>query len=321
MTIHDFTAKGRNGTSLDLASLKGKVLLIVNTATGCGFTPQYEGLEKLYAKYHDKGLEILDFPCDQFGHQAPGSDDEIHNFCALKYNTTFDQLAKIEVNGPGADPIYVFLKAARPKDDATDEAIAGLRDAQRRVDELRPKLAPGPDGRPAITEEELLELIPRALSCGANDVAGQAMHAAQMRLGSSTLFPVKLGLVLCQSGRADQAARILSTVVPLLSDPSLSGEDVRTAVTALLATGKAAESLAALRPYLRDRGSDDWRAWVQFALASYLLGDDDTARIGVAQARKFGGQEAEALMQRQLGPVLREREKSADGTAPSAPRP
>ena len=128
MTIHDFTAKGRNGTSLDLATLKGKVLLVVNTATGCGFTPQYEGLEKLYAKYHDKGLEILDFPCDQFGHQAPGTDDEIHAFCALKYNTSFDQLAKIEVNGPGADPIYQFLKAARPKDDASDEAVAGLRD-------------------------------------------------------------------------------------------------------------------------------------------------------------------------------------------------
>jgi glutathione peroxidase len=128
MTIHDFTAKGRNGTSLDLASLKGKVLLIVNTATGCGFTPQYEGLEKLYAKYHERGLEILDFPCDQFGHQAPGSDDEIHQFCALKYNTSFDQLAKIEVNGPGADPIFAFLKNARPKDDAPEAAIAGLRD-------------------------------------------------------------------------------------------------------------------------------------------------------------------------------------------------
>ncbi len=128
MTIHDFTAKGRNGTTLDLASLKGKVLLIVNTATGCGFTPQYEGLEKLYAKHHAAGLEILDFPCDQFGHQAPGTDDEIHAFCALKYNTSFDQLAKIEVNGPGADPIYVFLKAARPKDDATDEAVTGLRE-------------------------------------------------------------------------------------------------------------------------------------------------------------------------------------------------
>ena len=127
-TIYQFTATGRNGTSLDLASLKGKVLLIVTTATGCGFTPQYAGLEKLYAMYHDQGLEILDFPCDQFGHQAPGSDDEIHQFCTLTYNTTFDQLAKIEVNGPGADPIYKFLKAARPKDDAADDAIAGLRD-------------------------------------------------------------------------------------------------------------------------------------------------------------------------------------------------
>ena len=127
-TIYQFTAKGRNGTSLDLASLKGKVLLIVNTATGCGFTPQYAGLEKLYAKYHDKGLEILDFPCDQFGHQAPGSDDEIHQFCALKYNTSFDQLAKIEVNGPNADPIYKFLKAARAKDDAPEAEIAKLRE-------------------------------------------------------------------------------------------------------------------------------------------------------------------------------------------------
>ena len=127
-TIYQFTAKGRNGTSLDLASLRGKVLLIVNTATGCGFTPQYTGLEQLYAKYHDKGLEILDFPCDQFGHQAPGSDDEIHQFCALKYNTSFDQLAKIEVNGPNADPVYKFLKAARAKDDAPEAEIAKLRE-------------------------------------------------------------------------------------------------------------------------------------------------------------------------------------------------
>ena len=127
-SIYQFTAKGRNGTSLDLASFKGKVLLIVNTATGCGFTPQYAGLEKLYAKYHGRGLEILDFPCDQFGHQAPGSDDEIHQFCALKYNTSFDQLAKIEVNGPNADPIYKFLKAARAKDDAPDAEIAKLRE-------------------------------------------------------------------------------------------------------------------------------------------------------------------------------------------------
>ena len=127
-TIYQFTVKGRNGTSIDLASLKGKVLLIVNTATGCGFTPQYEGLEKLFAKYHDKGLEILDFPCDQFGHQAPGSDDEIHRFCTLKYNTSFDQLSKIEVNGANADPVYKFLKSVRSKDDAPDAEIARLRE-------------------------------------------------------------------------------------------------------------------------------------------------------------------------------------------------
>lgn len=110
MGIYDYKVKKRNGEELDIASLKGKVLLIVNTATGCGFTPQYEGLEKLYAEYHDKGLEILDFPCNQFGHQAPGSDDEIHEFCTAKYKTTFDQLAKVEVNGDKAEPIWVYLK-------------------------------------------------------------------------------------------------------------------------------------------------------------------------------------------------------------------
>jgi len=125
--IYQFTAKGRNGTSLDLASLKGKVILVVNTATGCGFTPQYEGLESLYAKYHDRGLEILDFPCNQFGHQAPGSDDEIHQFCTLKYNTTFDQLAKVEVNGANAEPLFTFLKARKPADDDPAEATAALR--------------------------------------------------------------------------------------------------------------------------------------------------------------------------------------------------
>ena len=114
MTIHDFTAKGRNGTSLDLATLKGKVLLVVNTATGCGFTPQYEGLEKLYSKYHSRGLEILDFPCDQFGHQAPGSDDEIHEFCTLKFGTEFPQFAKIDVNGETADPLFAYLATEKP---------------------------------------------------------------------------------------------------------------------------------------------------------------------------------------------------------------
>lgn len=110
MNIYDFKVKTRDGKEVSMGEFKGKVLLIVNTATGCGFTPQYEGLEKLYKKYHEKGLEILDFPCDQFGHQAPGTDDEIHEFCTAKYQTSFDQFAKLEVNGDKADPLWNYLK-------------------------------------------------------------------------------------------------------------------------------------------------------------------------------------------------------------------
>ncbi|MBQ9180682.1 glutathione peroxidase [Candidatus Saccharibacteria bacterium] len=115
-SIYDFKVKTRSGADFPLSDLKGKALLIVNTATGCGFTPQYEGLENLYQKYHDMGLEILDFPCDQFGHQAPGTDEEIHEFCVAKYKTTFDQFKKLEVNGDEADPLYQFLKAQQPED-------------------------------------------------------------------------------------------------------------------------------------------------------------------------------------------------------------
>ncbi len=110
MNIYDFTVKTRKGEDFSLSEYKGKVMLIVNTATGCGFTPQYEGLENLYKKYHEKGLEILDFPCNQFAGQAPGTDEEIHEFCTLKYNTTFDQFAKIEVNGKNESPLYTYLK-------------------------------------------------------------------------------------------------------------------------------------------------------------------------------------------------------------------
>lgn len=108
--IYDYKIKTRKDGEKSVADFMGKVLLIVNTATGCGFTPQYEGLEKLYKSYHEKGLEILDFPCNQFGHQAPGDDNEIHEFCTAKYKTTFDQLAKIEVNGDEAEPIWKYLK-------------------------------------------------------------------------------------------------------------------------------------------------------------------------------------------------------------------
>ena len=114
MSIYDFTVKNRDGSDFKLEEFKGKVLLIVNTATGCGFTPQYEGLEKLYQKYKDKGFEILDFPCNQFFGQAPGTDEEIHSFCTLKYNTTFPRFKKIEVNGKNADPLYEYLKTQQP---------------------------------------------------------------------------------------------------------------------------------------------------------------------------------------------------------------
>ena len=111
--IYTFSVKTRSGDEKPLADFKGKVLLIVNTATGCGFTPQYEGLERLFEDYHEKGLEILDFPCNQFGHQAPGSDTEIHEFCTGKYKTQFDQFKKIDVNGDNADPLYKWLTSEK----------------------------------------------------------------------------------------------------------------------------------------------------------------------------------------------------------------
>ena len=116
MSIYDFFVKNRQGNDVSMEIFRGKVLLIVNTATGCGFTPQYKGLEKLYKAYHEKGLEILDFPCNQFGNQAPGSDEEIHEFCTLKYNTTFDQLAKVDVNGENELPLFTFLKEQMPEE-------------------------------------------------------------------------------------------------------------------------------------------------------------------------------------------------------------
>jgi len=110
MSIYDFKVKNINGEDVNLSEYKGKTLLIVNTATGCGFTPQYDGLQDLYEKYQDKGLEILDFPCNQFGNQAPGSEEEIVDFCQSRYGVTFPQFAKIEVNGANEEPLYSFLK-------------------------------------------------------------------------------------------------------------------------------------------------------------------------------------------------------------------
>jgi len=109
-SVLDFTVKDRKSNDVALSEYKGKVLLIVNTATKCGFTPQYEELEALYKAYKDKGLEILDFPCNQFGNQAPGSDEEIAQFCSLNYGTEFPQFKKIEVNGENENPLFTYLK-------------------------------------------------------------------------------------------------------------------------------------------------------------------------------------------------------------------
>ena len=110
MSFYDYTVKGRAGEDVSLSTYKGKVLLVVNTATGCGFTPQYEGLQKLYDKHKDKGFEILDFPCNQFANQAPGTIEEIQSFCTLNYGTTFPRFAKIDVNGKNASDLFKFLK-------------------------------------------------------------------------------------------------------------------------------------------------------------------------------------------------------------------
>ena len=113
-TVYDFTVTDREGRSISLADYRGKVLLIVNTATGCGFTPHYDPLEAMYKELRDRGFEILDFPCNQFANQAPGSDDEIHSFCTLKFGTEFPQFKKIDVNGETADPLYAFLAEEKP---------------------------------------------------------------------------------------------------------------------------------------------------------------------------------------------------------------
>ncbi len=111
--VYQFCVKGENGQNVSLEKYAGKALLIVNTATKCGFTPQYEELESLYQDYKDKGFEILDFPCNQFGEQAPGSYEEIHAFCTGKYNISFPQFEKIDVNGENADPLFVYLKSQK----------------------------------------------------------------------------------------------------------------------------------------------------------------------------------------------------------------
>ena len=112
--FYEYSVPRADGSELKLEEFRGKVVIVVNTATGCGFTPHYEPLEKLYEELHDKGLEILDIPCNQFAGQTPGSDEEIHEFCTLKYHTQFPQMKKSDVNGENALPVFAFLKEKAP---------------------------------------------------------------------------------------------------------------------------------------------------------------------------------------------------------------
>ena len=113
MSIYDYSVPTPAGEEVSLKDYEGKVMLIVNTATGCGFTPHYKDLEEMYEQYHEKGLEIIDVPCNQFAGQTPGTDDEIHEFCTLKYNTQFPQMKKSDVNGENALPLFTYLKGQK----------------------------------------------------------------------------------------------------------------------------------------------------------------------------------------------------------------
>lgn len=113
MNFYDYSVQDASGNDVPMKNFEGKVVLVVNTATGCGFTPQYKDLEDMYEKFHEKGFEIVDVPCNQFAGQTPGTDEEIHEFCTLKYNTKFPQMKKSEVNGENAIPLYKFLKSQK----------------------------------------------------------------------------------------------------------------------------------------------------------------------------------------------------------------
>ena len=144
MTLYDLTVLDTKKQPVSLAEYKGKVLLVVNTATGCGFTPQYEALENLYKKYRDKGLVILDFPCNQFGQQAPGTEEEIVSFCQLKYKVSFPQFAKIEVNGENESPVFTYLKENGPEEKyeglkakATAKMLKGISKTFKKENDIR----------------------------------------------------------------------------------------------------------------------------------------------------------------------------------------
>lgn len=177
MKIYDFVVKDIRKEEVSLSQYEGKVILVVNSATKCGLTPQYEGLQKIYDKYNVDGFEILDFPSNQFLEQAPGSDEEINNFCTLNYFTTFPRFSKIDVNGENADPLYKWLKKEKPEDISNDKAKEFEKEVKQYTPNNKPEDIKWNFGKflidrkgnvverfsPAITPESLAEEIEKLL--------------------------------------------------------------------------------------------------------------------------------------------------------------
>jgi len=159
MNTFDFSARNIDGVEVPLSTYRGRPLLIVNVASKCGFTPQYAGLEALYQKFHARGFEVLGFPCDQFGHQEPGDEAAIKDFCSLTYSVTFPMFAKIEVNGSDAHPLYEYLKKAKP-------GILGLEAIKWNFTKFLvdaegvPTKRYAPSDKPESMEEDVAALLP-----------------------------------------------------------------------------------------------------------------------------------------------------------------
>ena len=156
--LYDFKALNNKGAEVDFAQFEGKPVLIVNTASKCGFTPQYDGLEALYQKYKDRGLVIIGFPCDQFAHQEPGSDEEIAEFCRLNHGVTFPLMSKVEVNGANEHPVFTFLKAAAPTEEyhglkakATAKMLKGISKTYQKESDIRWNFTKFLVGRDGVT--------------------------------------------------------------------------------------------------------------------------------------------------------------------------
>ena len=134
MGFYDYSVTKRNGETVPMSNFEGKVVMVVNTATGCGFTPHYAPIEKMYEELHDSGFEVVDVPCNQFGAQTPGSDEEVHEFCTLNYNTQFDQMKKSDVNGENALPLFTFLKEQKGFEGFTGDKAAFMDQHLAKID-------------------------------------------------------------------------------------------------------------------------------------------------------------------------------------------